>query len=86
MLEICCPKLVVLATCNSLFLAANLVSKMNVIAASGHVEMEKMVAWEDCFYNLLVQGYSISQAYEVTQAAIDIPMALLIKRDLILTL
>jgi len=84
LLELCGAKLAFLATCDSVFLAARLAPKVNVVAASGNVETERMVIWEECFYELLARGHSLSEAYAVAQETTDVPMVLLMKRDSIL--
>jgi hypothetical protein len=83
LLELCGAKLAFLATCDSLYLAAKLAPFVNVVAASGTVETKRMVVWQDCFYGLLSRGNPLSEAYEVAQTTTDVPMVLLMKRDMI---
>jgi hypothetical protein len=72
------------STCDSLFLAARLAPKVNVVAASGKVLTKDMISWEECFYDLLARGHLLSEAYAVAQETTDVPMVLLIKRDSVL--
>ena len=84
LLGLCGAKLVFLASCDSLFLAAKLAPYENVVAASGTVETESMVVWQGCFYDLLSRGHALSNAYEVAQTTTDVPMVLLMKRDMVM--
>ncbi len=84
LLELCGAKLVFLATCDSLFLAAKLAPYVNVVAASGSVETERIVVWQECFYDLLSRGHALSESYEVAQATTNVPMVLLMKRDMVM--
>ena len=84
LLELCKAKLAFLSTCNSLFLAAKLAPYVNVVAASGTLEIKKMVVWQGCFYDLLSRGHSLSESYEVAQATTNVPMVLLMKRDMVM--
>lgn len=84
LLELCGAKLAFLATCDSLFLAAKLAPYVNVVAASGTVQTERMVVWQGCFYDLLSRGHALSESYEVAQATTDVPMVLLMKRDMVM--
>jgi hypothetical protein len=81
LVERCGASLLFLATCDSLTLGAILSRSMNVIAASDAVDAARMIAWEECFYGLLGKGQSLASAYDVAQAAADLPMRLLIRND-----
>ena len=74
-------QLVFLASCDSLALGAKLARHMSVVAAIGDVGVEKMVAWEKCFYRLLAGGTSLASSYDLAQATSDVPMVLLIRND-----
>jgi hypothetical protein len=82
LVKLCGAKLVVLATCDSLSLGAHLSRVTNVVAASTQVEDEAVVAWEQCFYEGLAQGYSLSEAFDVSRSATSAEMVLLLKRDI----
>ncbi len=75
-------KLVFLATCDSLTLAAELARTVNVVAATNSVEINAMVQWEKMFYTLLSQGRKMSEAYEVALETSDSPMRLIMHRDM----
>ncbi|MFY9557438.1 MAG: TIR domain-containing protein [Blastocatellia bacterium] len=77
-------ELIFLATCDSLTLGAILSRNMSVIAASDAVEAAKMVRWAKCFYGLLAQGSSLAASYDFAQAAVDVPIRLLIRNDCLL--
>jgi TIR domain len=74
-------ELIFLATCDSLTLGAILSRTMSVIAASDTFESEKWIRWAKCFYGLLAHGFSLAASYDFAQAAVDVPMRLLIRKD-----
>jgi hypothetical protein len=82
---ICGAKLLVLATCDSVVLAAKIAHVANMIAATKSVAVQDFVAWERCFYGLLSQGHALSKSYEVARATTAAPMVLLLKRELTLS-
>jgi hypothetical protein len=77
-------ELIFLATCDSLTLGAVLSRTLSVIAASDMIETTKTIHWEKCFYGLLAQGSSLAASYDFAQAAVDVPMRLLIRNDALL--
>jgi len=74
-------KLAVLATCDSLMLGAVLARHMSVISGAGTILVENIVKWEDCFYDMLAQGKSLTKAYDIAQATVDAPMMMLVRND-----
>ena len=82
LVEVCGARLVFLATCDSLLLAAKLAPRANVVAASGTVGIEKFLSWDRTFYRLLGSAKPLSEAYDVARAMSDSPLVLLMKKDL----
>jgi hypothetical protein len=79
---VCGARLVVLATCDSVVLAAQIAHVANMIAATKSVAINDIVAWAGCFYGLLARGQPVSRSYEVARATTDAPMVLLLKREM----
>jgi hypothetical protein len=79
-------RLVVLATCDSLALAARLTRVTNVIAGIGWLEGKRAVEWAQLFYGFLARGKSLASAFDLSQKATDVPLVLLTKRDFRLAL
>jgi hypothetical protein len=73
--------LVILATCDSITLAAKVSRTSNIIAATSVMEVKDFVDWEKVFYRMLAQGHSLSRAYEIARATTNAPMVLLMKQD-----
>lgn len=75
-------KLVVLNTCQALFLAARVAAVANMVATHVDISGEAAARWADCFYELLVDGYSVYKAFEFTDSNVsDVQMALIRHRD-----
>jgi hypothetical protein len=85
LISVCGARLLVLATCDSVVLAAKIAHVANMVAATTSVSVDSFVAWERCFYGLLSQGHSVSKAYEVARSTTDAPMVLLLKREIAFT-
>jgi hypothetical protein len=85
LVELTQAKLVFLATCDSLTLAAELARSVNVIAATSSVEITAMLEWEKMFYTLLAQGRKLSEAYDIAVATSDAPMRLIMRHDMTFT-
>lgn len=83
LIELGKPALVVLATCNALYTASKVSRFTTVIAASGDVPVDVIVAWEGAFYGSLADGQSVSSAFELANAVSDAPLVLHLKRDFI---
>ena len=75
--------LVVLATCDSIDLAARVARTTNIIGSTATMETKDFIEWADFFYRLLSQKYSISQAYDSATSTSNAPVVLLMKQDII---
>ena len=82
LLEVCNARLIVLAVCDSIVLAAHVSRHTNVIAATTNMEVEAFIQWASCFYDLMARGHSLAHAYDVARSTTDTPMVLLMKQDL----
>ena len=82
LIELCKARLVVLATCDSLLLAAKLARITTMIAATDWVSVHDMLQWELSFYTCLSKGVSVSNAFDTASSTSKAPMILLAKRDL----
>ena len=82
LIEVSNISLVVLATCDSLPLAASLNRKTNLVAAMDLIGIDEMVEWEDCFYGFLSKGFSISKSFELSKSLHTLPMILIPSTDL----
>lgn len=75
-------KLVVLNTCQALFLAARVAPIANMVATHIEISGEAAARWADCFYELMADGYSVFKAFEFTRSNVsDVPMALIRHKD-----
>lgn len=81
LLEISETKLVIIASCDSVPLAAKLATRVNMIAASGLLPVQAFSQWQQVFYKLLSQGFPLSRAYSVATSSVKIPMAMIMKQD-----
>lgn len=77
LIEVSRISLVVTATCDSLPLAPSLNRKTNLIAAMDRIQVDEVISWEDCFYQFLSKGFSITKAYELTKSFHSLPMLLI---------
>jgi hypothetical protein len=82
MVEFSRGRLVVLASCDSLRLGAQLARGTNLVAAYSTVQTDEIVAWERRFYRMLSRGHTLMQAYNVSNAASEAPMCLMLKKDM----
>ena len=82
LIELAKAKLVVLATCDSLILAAKLAKVANMIAAGDWVSCDDILKWELGLYKCLSKGISLSNAFETASSLSKAPMLLLLKKDL----
>jgi len=84
LVEACGAKLVVLAICDSIMLAARIARVTNMIAAIEPIENERdFQEWERMLYRMLSRGQPLSRAYEMARATINAPMVLLMKHDFV---
>lgn len=81
LVELAKARLVVLATCESLALAAQLARVTNVIAAAASISAEQIAVWGDLFYGLLAKGKPLSQAFDIAKEASDSPLVLVTRKD-----
>jgi hypothetical protein len=82
LIEVCEAKLVVLATCDSVLLAAKISHTANMVAAIGSMSDHDFIEWERCFYSLLSRGQPLSRAYDVARATTNAPVVLLMRKEL----
>jgi hypothetical protein len=82
LIELAKAKLVILATCDSLILAAKLAKVANMVAATDWVSVDDILKWEMGLYRCLAKGVSLSNAYETASSLSKAPMLLLLKKDL----
>jgi Predicted nucleotide-binding protein containing TIR-like domain len=82
LIGLCKARLVILATCDSLLLAAKLAKLTNMIAATDWVDIADMLDWELSFYKCISKGISLSNSFETASALSKAPMLLLTKKDL----
>lgn len=75
-------RLVVLATCDSVILAARVLRSSNMIAANGYLEVEYFHRWIKTFYTMLEQGQSLSAACDVASKTVTANILLMMKQDL----
>ncbi|WP_207632807.1 TIR domain-containing protein [Foetidibacter luteolus] len=76
-------RLVILATCDSLILGAELSRHMNVVSGINTIQVDNIVTWEECFYHLLGQRKSLTTAYDLAQGTAKAPMVILFRNDVI---
>jgi hypothetical protein len=86
LVELSGVRLVVLASCDSLILAAKLARITNLIAATDQVKVQDIVRWERSFYDCLGHGQPLSTAYEIATSVSGAPMLLIMKKDFALGL
>jgi predicted nucleotide-binding protein with TIR-like domain len=82
LIELARAKLVILATCDSLILAAKLAKVANMIAATDWAYVADILKWELGLYKCLSQGVSLSNSFETASSLSKAPMLLLLKKDL----
>src|SRR5215213_4584107 len=82
LIELAKARLVVLATCDSLILAAKLAKTTNMVAATDWVTVEDILKWELALYKCISKGISLSNSYETASSFSKAPMLLLLKKDL----
>jgi hypothetical protein len=81
LIEVARPALVVLATCDALFVASKLARYTNVVAAAGNIPVDTIVDWSRSFYSALANGLALSTAFELATSATGAPVVLNLKRD-----
>lgn len=74
-------KLLVLATCNSATLAAEVAPYSNMVAATGNLTVEGWLEWSSIFYPLLANGVPLTRAYSIAQEVVDLPVIMILHRE-----
>lgn len=82
LVELARARLVILATCDSLILAAKLAKVTNMIGATDWVAVHDILDWEVSFYKCISKGISLSSSFETAASISAAPMLLLMKKDL----
>lgn len=73
--------LVVLASCNSAIMAAEVAPRVNMIAATENLATRDWEQWSAIFYTLLSNGVPLSQAYSVARSVVDAPIVMIMRED-----
>jgi hypothetical protein len=81
LLEVSETKLIIIASCNSVPLAAKLATRVNMIASSDWLALDAFSYWQQVFYQLLAQEVPLSRAYSVATSTVRLPMAMMMKQD-----
>src|SRR6267378_5898561 len=81
LIELAKAKLVILASCDSLILAAKLAKITNMIAATDSISIKDTLQWELALYKCLSKGISLSNSFETASSLSKAPMLLLLKKD-----
>jgi hypothetical protein len=81
LIEVARPALVVLATCDALFVASKIARYTNVVAAAGDIPVDTIVDWSRSFYSALANGLALSTAFELATSTTGAPVVLNLKRD-----
>jgi hypothetical protein len=74
-------RLVVLATCRALLLAARVGHVANMIAADIDISGEQAAEWGKIFYGYFVRGFTLYKAFELARSDSDTPMLLIRQKD-----
>ena len=70
-----------LNTCQALFLAARVAPIANMVATHVEISGEAAARWADCFYEMLTDGFSVYEAFELTRSNVDDVRMALIRHD-----
>ena len=79
-------RLVVIVTCDSIRLAAELLRITNTIAGIRSIDVTDALNWSGVFYKFLAQGCPLSEAFNRAQTLTDPGLVLLAKHDFRLNL
>jgi hypothetical protein len=74
-------RLVNLATCHALFLAAELARVCNMIATNAQPDGNQVAKWGECFYGFLAKGIPLYKAAELTRKQNQTPLRLIRYKD-----
>lgn len=77
LLELAGVKLLILATCNSIPLAGRLAHRVNMVAATGILNVSEFESWLEVFMRLLAAGRVLSDAFEVSSSTVRINVSLI---------
>jgi hypothetical protein len=77
-------KLLVLSSCQSVSLAANVAPHVNMIAGTDNLNTEAWCRWSEISDRLLSSGVPLSRSFAVAQAVVDAPSAMIMHRDLVI--
>ena len=86
LIEMSGARLVVIVTCDSIRLAADLLRITNTIAGLRPIEVSDALSWSGVFYKFLAQGCALSEAFNRAQTMTDPGLVLLAKHDFRLNL
>jgi hypothetical protein len=82
LLEMCGARLLVLASCDSVPLAARIVRGCNMIAAYEVLKTPIFFPWAEAFYEFLKKHRTLSDSFEYARCRVGgIPMALFLRKD-----
>ncbi|HST47731.1 hypothetical protein [Jatrophihabitans sp.] len=73
--------LIVLASCSSASMAAEIAGRTNMVAATETLSTRDWEGWSKIFYTLLASGLPMSQAYSVARSVIDAPVVMILHED-----
>jgi hypothetical protein len=82
LVEISKAQLVVLATCDSIDLAARVARTTNIVGSTTIMQTKDFINWANSFYRLLSRNYALSQAYDTAASTNHAPVVLLMKQDI----
>jgi hypothetical protein len=74
-------RLVNLATCHALFLAAEVARVCNMIATNAQTNGDQVAKWGECFYGFLAKGIPLYKAAELTRKQNQTPLRLIRYED-----
>jgi hypothetical protein len=84
LLEISQTKLLILGSCNSVYLASNTVRKVNMIAATSNLRAEEYENWLSVFFKLLSEDLPLSKSFDLSKSINkDLPITMILNQDLI---
>ena len=74
-------RLVVLASCRALLLAAEVATVANMAASDAEITSQQAAERAKSFYGLLTPRHSVHKSFELTQPQIDVPIGAVRQRD-----
>lgn len=76
--------LVVFATCYSLLPTLKLSRHTNLITTTQSIEVNRLISWEKCFYEMIGRGSPLSSSFDIATMTTKAPMQLIMKNDLLI--